>query len=119
MRYKQTFHLNQSNSFSAAEPKKVLNDTMTHLLWFVKRDNYGKHNNPEFVIDKSELENVNNSTFIYRSCSNFIDNQQYIDLIQSGLAKKQRQLRKVTSLYLLLKMLQRFYLLPFQVKQKT
>lgn len=94
MRYKQTFHLNQSNSFSAAEPKKVLNDTMTHLLWFVKRDNYGKHNNPEFVIDKSELENVNNSTFIYRSCSNFIDNQQYIDLIQSGLAKKTATVEK-------------------------
>lgn len=94
MRYKQTFHLNRSNSFSSAEPKKVLNDTMTHLLWFVKSDNYGTHNNPEFVIDKSELEDVKTSTFIYRSCSNFIDNQQYIDLIQSGLAKKTAPVEK-------------------------
>ena len=94
MRYKQTFHLNQSNSFSAAEPKKVLNDTMTHLLWFVKRDNFSKHKNPEFVIDKSELEDVKTSTFIYRSCTNFIDNQQYIDLIQSGLAKKTATVEK-------------------------
>lgn len=94
MRYKQTFHLNQSNSFSAAEPKKVLNDTMTHLLWFVKSNNYSKFNKPEFVIDKSELEDVKTSTFIYRSCSNFIDNQQYIDLIQSGLAKKAATVEK-------------------------
>jgi hypothetical protein len=94
MRYKQTFHLNQSNSFSAAEPKKVLNDTMTHLLWFVKSDSFTKFNNTGFVIDKSELEDVKTSSFVYRSCSNFIDNQQYVDLIQAGLAKKSESIEK-------------------------
>jgi hypothetical protein len=94
MRYKQTFHLNQSNSFSAAEPKKVLNDTMTHLLWFVKSDSFTKFNDTGFVIDKSELEDVKTSSFVYRSCSNFIDNQQYVDLIKSGLAKKSESIEK-------------------------
>jgi hypothetical protein len=67
---------------------------MTHLLWFVKSDSFTKFNNTGFVIDKSELEDVKTSSFVYRSCSNFIDNQQYVDLIQAGLAKKSESIEK-------------------------
>ncbi len=87
MLYKQTFHINESSSFSSAKPKKVLSDSSTQLLWFVKKKNFGEFNKPEFVVDKSEFGNVKTSTYVYQTCSNFIDNQQYVDLIQSDWKK--------------------------------
>jgi len=82
--YKQTIYIADVPTFNSAVPKKKLTDKVTHLLWFVKKKYREVFNNPEFILNKADLKNVDESSYAYKVCTNFVDSQTFVDLVSKS-----------------------------------
>jgi hypothetical protein len=82
--YKQTIYIADAPTFNSAVPNKKLNDKVTHLLWFVKKKYKEVFNNPEFILNKADLKNVDETSYAYKVCTNFVDSQTFVDLVSKS-----------------------------------
>ena len=79
--YKQTLFCTSGDSLVKAQKGNQLTDSMTHLLWFVKKDDTRVVGSvfPMQMADKVG----DDAPVIYRQCSNYIDSQRIPDVIMN------------------------------------
>jgi hypothetical protein len=77
--YKQTLFCTSGDSLVKIQKGNQLQDSMTHLLWFVKKKDTKMAGSlfPMKIVDKVG----NDAPVIYRQCSNYIDRQRLPDVI--------------------------------------
>lgn len=84
MTYKQTIYIANDEFKNATKNDNRLGDSITHLLWFIKDKSMSNMNAPKVILSGSELKIADENSFVYKLCSNFLDNQTYVDLVKSN-----------------------------------
>lgn len=84
MTYKQTIYIAHDEFKNSTKNDNRLGDSITHLLWFIKDKTMSNMNAPKVILSGSELKIADENSFAYKLCSNFLDNQTYVDLVKSN-----------------------------------
>ena len=80
MFYKQTLYVSGNESFVSKKGNENLPDDVTHLLWFVKSTGDMTFNNPLFIKNQGEEDELG-SSMVYKVCSNHLNSQSLSDMI--------------------------------------
>ncbi len=77
--YKQTLYCTSPDSFRRVRKGNQLPDSITHILWFVKK--YDSEIAGSIFPFRSNSEISFNAPYLYRQCSNYIDQQKIPDVV--------------------------------------
>jgi len=89
--YKQTIYITRK-SLTSKDAKYQLVDGVDMMLWFVRKD--VSYTIPKLLINEGDLNGVDEKSYAFKTCSNYLDGELYQNFIKSSNLPKGKDFSK-------------------------
>ena len=90
--YKQTIYITRK-SLTSKDAKYQLVDGVDMMLWFVRK-NAVSYTIPKLLINEGDLKGIDEKSYAYKTCSNYLDGELYQNFIKSSNLPKGKDFSK-------------------------
>jgi hypothetical protein len=90
--YKQTIYITRK-SLTSKEAVHQLVDGVDMMLWFVRK-NSASYTIPKLLINEGDLKGIDEKSYAYKTCSNYLDGELYQNFIKSNNLPKGKDFSK-------------------------